>query len=276
MSDFNNHNKSKQRGFTLIELILSIGLMTVLMLGGVYSLMQLIQTGKTIEEQIVTTTNTKLLAQTLPKFLGMAINVDWTTAPINNVGAGKGQIRIYDSGFNLAPQPPVAVGLFLREAGSPNAGNFRGNLKGTAIYFQNPTPNTPGELRISTSGSGEGLKSLYSDASVFNFTDLVALSIGPAGHTSTNGEPVRAVRVQITSRKFYAGSKTNWCTERAIRDGLGDCASRPSNFRDIEKIIFVSLINNRISDESLTTVTGIVKPESLYGSLYFFNPVRLR
>lgn len=269
--------KKNQKGFTLIELVLSIGLMSVLMLGGVYSLMQLIQTAKTIDNQVTTTTSTGLLAQTLPKYLGMAVNLDWTTGNITNVGAGKGRLRIYNSGFTLAQQPPIAVGLFLRESGSPNSGNFRGNLKGTAFYFQNPTPNTPGEFRIVTSGSGAGLKTLHSDASVFTFTDLVGLSIAPAGHSSTNGEPVRTVRVQLTSRKFFSGSKTNWCTGVAIRSNVGDCATRPTTFRDVNRVIFISAVNNRISDESLTVLgTAQPKTESLYGSLYFFRPVRLR
>jgi len=266
----------KQSGFTLIELIISVALTSILMLGGVLSLIKLIETSKTIDEQVTTTTSTDVMVQILPKYLGMAINVDWTASNIVDLGANKGRLRLFNSGFNLTQQPPINVGLFLRETGSPNAGNSRGNIKATAFYFTNPTPDSPGEFRITTSGSGEGLKSLYSDASVHTFTDLVGLSISPAGHPSAVGDPVRTVRIQLTSRKFYSGGKSNWCTQAAIDGSLSDCATRPSTFRDIQKTIFVNLINNRISDESVVTASGEVKRESLYGSMYFFRPVRIR
>jgi len=278
-----DHFKKKEKGFTLIELVISIGLMSVLMMGGVFSFMKLIENAKTIDEQIISTTNMNVLAQVLPKYIGMAVNVDWHdlgVSPITNVGAGKGQIAFFNSGFDIAPQPPINIGLFLRESGSPNPGNTRGNLKGTALYFRNPTPDTPGEFRITTSGNGSGVKNLYSDASTFIFSDLVGLSLSPAGHGSIAGEPVRSVRVQITMRKFFSGRKTNWCTATAITAGTAGCNSvdrlRETKFRDVNKTIFISLTNNRISDESLTTAAGVIKTESLYGSLYFFRPVRLR
>lgn len=292
MKTVKNKNTIKNtRGFTLIELIISMSLLSFLILGGTYSLVKLFETTTIANEQISLKTDVSLLEKLLPLYLGMAVNTEWTTAPIINITAGeRGKVRLgYESGFDVANPQTEAVALFLRETGSPNIGNTFGNLKGTAIYFREPSVETQGELLISTTGTAPGSSAtLSSSGAAFAFGNIVKLRMSSAV-SSTNADLVKGVQFDITVRKFLSGNRNFWCPEDQIATPA--CASvqadpsSMSNYRDIEKSFYINLINNNVIDDDITAVgvdetssnvSDIIVEESAYGSLYFFKSVVLK
>ncbi len=283
--------KKSQRGFTLIELIISMSMMTFLMLGGAYSLMKLFETSTVANEQISLKTDVSMLERLLPQYLGMAVNTRWTSNPIGNIAADqKGEILLdYDSGFDVATPQTVAIALFLRETGSPNIGNTFGNLKGTAFYFREPTVQTPGELLISTTGTAPGSSStLSSGTAAFTFSNIVKLEL-TSTTPAVNNVAVRVVQIDITVRKFLSGNRNFWCPDDQLDVPAcalvqGDSRTR-SNYKDIDKVFYITLVNNNIIDDDMRAVgfdasgtnlqEDILVEESIYGSLYFFKSVLL-
>lgn len=284
--------KKSQVGFTLIELIISMSMMTFLMLGGAYSLMKLFETSTIATEQISLKTDISMLERLLPQYLGMAVNTRWTTNPIGNIAADqKGEIFLdYDSdpSFDVATPQTEAIALFLRETGSPNVGNTLGNLKGTAFYFKTPTVRTPGELLISTTGTAPGSSStLSSGAAAFTFSNITKLEL-TSTTPAADDEAVRVVQMNITVRKFLSGNRNFWCPDDQL--GVPACAlvqgnpQTRSSYRDINKVFYITLVNNNIIADNMSAVgvdaNGVIQDdllveESIYGSLYFFKSVIL-
>lgn len=213
--------------------------------------------------------NVRALSSSLPLYLGQAVNIDWTDTTITNINGGRGRLLNFTSSFNPTPLPPIAIGIFLREAGIPNSTIPTSDLRATGLYFRNPTTLTEGELIISSATSGTGNVTVSSDQVSQSFKSIVGLEVSPGGFPSVSGDPVRVVKVKITYRKFLSTDKNEWrwCPEA---NKLGPNCQTSARYQDIEHILHIPLPNNAIPT-NFTRPDGSQRNETLFGDLYFFR-----
>lgn len=268
MTAFKNKQKS-QEGFTIVETLIAVLLCAgVLIIAG--SVLHAVgKTSMFVSYSADEEANARSLEYILPIYMEQAINVDWTSSSINNIGSSRGELRIFKSSLSLTPQAPETIGVFLREAGRPNMAVPSSDLRGTAIYFRNPTATTEGELIISASRSGTGAVVLSSENPSHVFNSIVELEVSPGGFPSNSGDVVRVAKVRIVYRKFLSTEKNlwRWCPTADIAKSDCDVGAR---YKDIEHVFDIPFVNNTITTQ-FTNSSGNKRKETLFGDLYFFK-----
>lgn len=259
------------KGFTLIEMMISLAIAALVTLMSIPGLLLIQKGGRLSDREASFEENHRALSFALPYYLGQAVNIDWTSGSIGNIGANRGQIRMFTSTLAPTPQNPVAVGVFLREIGRPGNGNSLGELRGTGIYFKNPTPSTEGEIIISSASAPSGSVQLSSDDFDQKFGSIVSLEVRPGGYDSTPGAPVRVVELNIVYRKFLTDDKSqwHWCPASLIQSTPA-CPNQTS-VRDVRKTIEIPLVNNALDTTDIINDAGERRKETLFGNLYFFR-----
>lgn len=258
----------------MIELVMAIAIATLVSLMVLLGMHFITKAQLFIKDSAELEKAPKELSFMLPLYLGQAVNVDWTGGNINNINNGRGRIRRFTSAMTATRRPPVAIGVYLREAGNPSAVNARGDLRATGMYFRSPTPTTPGELIISSSGYGVGVARLSSDQPVQRFDNIVELRLRPGGLNTPNGRPVRVVEVSVVIRKFTLNTQAAefWCPQANINARSPGCRERNiRNFRDISHTLYIPLVNNAIETTDFINAAGDLRRETLYGNIYFFK-----
>lgn len=257
----------------MIELIVAVAIATLVSLMVLPGIHYITKAQIYLKESAELEETNKELSNIIPLYIGHAVNVDWTSSAINNIDGGRGRMRIFNSSMTASVAPPVAVGVYLREVGDPGASNARGDIRATALYFRNPSPTTPGELLISTSGFGVGTTTLSSDQSAHRFENIVEFSLRPGGNSTIN-EPVRVVEARIVIRKFSLNNQGGdfWCPQFNIDNGSPGCGgANLRNFRDIVHTLYLPVVNNAIDTTDYINTAGDLRKETLYGNLYFFK-----
>lgn len=253
------------RGLTLIELIVASTMGTLLILGCASMLLEFTKAHWYSHYSAEESARVQRASFTMNRYLGNAINVDWTTGAINNIGGNRGQIRIFDSGFYAAGgAPPVTtVGVFLREAGYPSSTNPGSDIRATALYFINPTETQGGRLFISSTPAGFGNVTLASNQYDVMFENLVEFHMNPSGFASGNGDPVRVVKLEMTFRRFRDSRQADWRFCPVAQMARPNCNTR-SKYVDEKVSLDVALVNNAIPTDFGTN-------ETLYGNVYFYG-----
>jgi hypothetical protein len=253
-------------GYTLIELLMASGIGALVILGSTTMLLQFLQASWYSNHTSEQWSNIQTAQLILPQYFGQALNVDWTNAAIGNIGAGRGQIRFFTSGFNATggAQAPESVAAFLREAGYPSPSNPGSDIRATAVYFRNPSVSESGQLIVSSSGPGFGPANLSSNDPWNVLDSIVELEVGNAGYLSVPGDPVRALRLRIVFRRFIDPDQTQW--QYCPQDQIPSNNACQTSARFVDETVFLDIpvVNNRIP-------TDFGTEETLYGNLYFFN-----
>lgn len=258
-------------GFTLVEAIVVALLVAVFALMAVTGMTYLGQAQATFTRSVELEENSRLLAATVPRYLGQAVNTVWDTGPIGDIGAGQGRLQLaFDSGLDMLATPPASLGVFLRESGHPAAGNPGSDLRATALYFRNPTPLSEGELIVSSSGPGGGALTLSpDDPGVLKFGSIVELHQSPAGMSAKSGDSVRVIRLRIVYRKFTDPERSNWRWCPAADMAQPKCAS-VAQYRDVTRTLDIPLVDNAVATNTFYE-DGTRRKETLFGDLYFFG-----
>lgn len=258
-----------RNGYTLIELVIAMSLSAVLALVSAAVLISLSRVGQLSEQTGEEKVSARILQKTLSRYLSGALNTDWTNSVIDNVDSGRGKLRIFRSGLNATSSASQfqVVGLFLREEGFPSLSQPSGDVRATAMYFKNPKPKEPGELRIVTSPSGHGAATLAPSQAQFRIENILEFEVSPGGYRSVSGDAARIVRVRYVYRRFSSLNKKDWrwCPQDKISK-ITACQTK-EGFKDIEKIFQVTLFNNALE----TTIGGGAYKENILGDIYFFN-----
>ena len=254
------------KGFSLIEIMVASATGIIVIMIAVLGLLKVTTANLLVRYTADEWANNQAIKQALPAYMGQGLDVDWTSGNINNIGGGRGKVRIYQSGFNAtgAPQVFTTVAAFLRETGFPSPALNSSSILATAIYFREPSLNAPGELIISSSGPGFGPIQLNSSNYRRKFDSIVELDIRPGGFSSSDGDPVRVARVRVVTRRF---SKTDpagwrWCPRSEL-------ATRSACNTATKYVDQVQYINIPFANNTITTHFG--SEETLYGQLYFFG-----
>ena len=260
----------------MIELVMAIAIATLISLMVLPGMHYITKAQLYLKDSAELEKVPKELSYMLPIYIGQAVNVDWTSANIGNINGGRGRIRKFTSTMTANRAAPIAVGVYLREAGSPNALNARGDIRATGLYFRNPSPTTPGELLVSSSGFGVGATTLSSDQPIQRFDNIVEFSLMPGGQDTPNGQPIRVVEARVVIRKFTLNTLGGeyWCPQANINAGTAGCgAGNIRNFRDIVHILYIPLVNNAIETTDYINAAGDLRRETLYGNIYFFKQI---
>ncbi|MCJ8275898.1 MAG: hypothetical protein HRT44_13335 [Bdellovibrionales bacterium] len=229
----------------------------------------MVKTQKRAEQSIDVMGKIKTLDFILPNYIESAINVNWTSSPIVNIGTSNGEIRTYRSRDRNNLRAPITMGLFLREAGFPNNVNRGSDLRATAIYFQEPTSLTSGKLLVATTNPGRGSATLSSNQAVFEMDGIVDFEFSEVGFST--GAAVRLLQARIVFRKFISTKQNEW---RWCRDLTRSNCSVGTQFVDIEHTINIPLVNNIFTSNLLNTSgTGSVN-KILLGNFYMYRMVQ--
>lgn len=263
-----------QQGLTIAELVISITILSLVVLVTFEGLRLIHRTQFQFQGTVEQKTDFYMLEKVLSLHIGQAIEVDWTNTRIENIDLGRGKIRAYQSGLaNTKDKPPVALGVFLREAGSPMSGAPSSKILASAVYFKEPTPFQSGELLIASSRNNSGQVTLNSEDADFRFKSLTQVRITSGGYKSKAGEPARVAKIETWQRKFTTPNKKSWrwCPQSLISK-RSSCKSSAS-FRDVKSTLYITITNNSF-DTGVLSSTGTTQKESVYGDTYNFTTLK--
>jgi len=272
MKQLKSKNKIKDSGFTLLETLFSISLLGFMFFALVITFMGVGKAHYNTMRAVEVEAEGEVLYIVIQKYLKNAINIDWTSGAINNIGTGRGLIRKYQSGLSPSiVQEPIVIAAFLRDVGV-NASDIRASV----FFLKEPTYETPGTLLVSTSSSGSGTVNLNSNASQFKLENVVEVVVEPSGFVIPDGEPVREVKITTVQRLYKSDDKgtRRWCPV-SIMNTDSNCKTT-AIFRDITEYHYITLDKNVIDTGILVDTLGNTRKETIGGNLYFFNAVKAK
>jgi|GEM_PF-5576057 len=256
-----------ESGFTLIEIVLALGILFFVMIGVSSFMLNAGKARMNAEREADLRVDKAVFSRALEKYISSAVNVEWTSAVINDVNAGKGLLRKYRSNLIAdANSAPLTLGLFLRDAGVNQS-----DIRATALYYKEPTPLTPGRISLATSTSGTGSVDLNSNSAELTLDSVVDFEIGVGGMDVVDGEPVRVVKLNITQRVFTSGDQNDWRWCPASMSAVPACIMTVG-VKDVESFYYLSL-NKNLIDTGVTRSTGANKMETIDGEVYIYENV---
>ncbi|MCB0394009.1 MAG: prepilin-type N-terminal cleavage/methylation domain-containing protein [Bdellovibrionales bacterium] len=280
-----------QSGFSLIELMVAVGIGTIVALGistlfifAVEQFTILVEQNNTEEEMLWASYHTR-------SFLSQAVQlqtrnatatggIDYTTPTFNNQGY---VVRNYDSQSFFAGDvagtsiPVDLIAVFARENGFASSAGFAGSsLYNSAIFFQRPLIGLPGKLYfiVGSPTSAAGGSMVPADDQIV-YERIVEYAISTVDVPVSGGTPnvSKAATVTITGRYFRTSDRNRqlWCpSANSATAGCGNTV-----YRDITMTISVGFRNNALLNcaDLANTVgcSGTDYRERLHGGLYFYK-----
>ena|GEM_PF-1645012 len=290
---------ARQKGFTLIELMVGLGVLSVLIL-----LATVLSTWATyryfsVRDRLLTETIAYQAENIFRGVFGQAVDVAFTGSfsadGLPEALAGRtGQI--YDDGVALTGQPErrrfdfdrisaskpwMRVATFYREnstgittgLGVKGAGaTAKGGSLPTMVFYRSPTVDKSGVIffDLSSLNNNNALKTPdYGDV----FIDRISsFEIVKTRHVNPSFNKTTSIEVNLKFRyHLFAGGKASWCPMEDISSGASGC-SNGSVSRDIERHFVVTLGNNLLKAAGSGYFGSVSKEEErVMGDLYFFR-----
>lgn len=275
-----------ERGFTLSELVTSIGVFSILVLVASVLSSWAIYRYYSVRDRLITE-NLGFQAETVFRnTFGQALDIEFNNSNIpNNLSLTSRSGRVYSNlgstGFLFDEMGDSAnwqnIALFYRENATglrSGTGAVRGNPLPTFVFYRRPSLTTSGVIFFDLSAgpnSGVFMNPDYGDV----FIDRVStFGITKVRHATYN--KVTNIEVLIRLRyHMFTGRGRNWCPQTDIQNGVGGC-TMVSNWRDLEKRFTVTLKNGLVKAAGVGS-SVVTSDERTLGNLYFFrlvNPMR--
>lgn len=273
-----------QKGFTLAELVSSLGVFSILVLLATVLSSWAIYRYYSVRDRMLAEEMAYRAEVAFKSFFSQAVDVNYSSGSVpQNLGGqtgriyhnsviGSGQGFLFDQRSDSSNWTRVATFYREQSTGLTGGAAASGSLMKTAIFYREPTPTTSGVIffDISSPSSSNALVSpdwgdLYVDrVSTFGMTKFT--------HSIHN--KTTSVEVYLKFRYHsFSGSGTNWCPQLDIQSGTSGCGIQ-TTWRDLEKRFMVVLSNNLMKTQGSYTASAVAAEERTLGGLYFFRLVQ--
>lgn len=264
---------SNQQGFSLIEMLITVGLSSILVYG-IGSLMNVASSqSESLREKIRFESESYQLSFYLKHIVSMGLGVELVdgvdlntqNSTIATANPNTGFIRTYDfaNNYTIGDAAEIdTIGYFLRETlTSAHVGAAPGaesRFRPTAIYFQKPTETTFGVIYIDLgTDQSAGATAMLPDMNDLRFEGIVDLKINLSEAevslfditrpeaTNPVQQRISSLTFKITHREYFAAHNNlktfKWCPSRFMDQP--ECATN-EQYRDVEQVVRVVLRNN--------------------------------
>jgi prepilin-type N-terminal cleavage/methylation domain-containing protein len=243
------------RGFTLVELMIGVGVSSILLLGVATFWSQLNKDYHSVSSRITQEEDAANLAFYLKHFLSTAVEMQVPPANIGGITASNrnGQIKEFDLDTVWTPTTgngtadPIAI--FFRETLTSNSAIVpapEDRYIPVGIFLVRPTIDHYGVVAIST---GQSKSTAISGAQAdYKFTHIVDFKIHDLVFDSSSGIP-KVVSLMITFvQRHYNGNSPDrtWCPP--MKMSLPNCSVKSTFYVDITKTVQVTMRNNMLGN----------------------------
>lgn len=270
-----------QRGFTLIEVMTSLGVLSILVLIASVLSMWAVQRFMSVKERLLGEATAYAAEAQFRNAFGQALDVNFTTAAIAAAPAGPigsvmhttvaGTTASFEFDQMADSADWTRIALFYREQ-SPGLGATAQSSRGAAIpmtiTYRRPTATTSGVIFFvnGVEGSAAALTPSYNRS----FVDRITLfGISKRRHPSYDKTTSVDVHLKIRYHTHFGGG-TNWCPQLDTAAGIAGCNQRAA-WRDLERRFSVTLRDNFLKAANDFVSSAVSAEERTMGNLYFFR-----
>lgn len=255
--------QARSRGVTLVELIISMGIVSFVVMVTVVLLIQLNKKKLQIDDRMDSESGLLRAEWILRTYLSQAVNMYGTgNTSLDGYGGPTGRIRLFN-GISSTLTPAInTVAVFNREAGNRGMGGSA--IRSTGIFFHKPTATSSGVVFVDAGANPAAISPDYSDLFIENVVEFETRNF--TYHQNDPSRPLLSAEIRIVVRYFTTeNTSKSWCPKADI---AANVCTQPTNYKDDERIFRVFFRNNDLN----TTARGGNLREFAQGFLYFFGP----